>query len=605
MKAWYCLPIFGILIFSLTGCSARKSPSELARQLEQSVVLINYKNRGGHGTGFFVPGNKDRCTVLTARHVVAASEELKLKTNDDEIWEVSNIQRFANHDLAVLTFTPDGSKCPYRALELGNSNTVRRAQRLYISGYYNSSGRLVNHFVSGEVTAIDSLPDGYGIAYQAVTTKGMSGSPVINLAGEVVAVHGRSDVEITRLAEIEGFPEPQLQSDEIIERGARIGTFKWGIPINLYLDNIPEEKLEARASLSAEDFYNQGNDLLFASEKYQEAIASYDQALEIKPDYAKAWHNRGFALDELGRSEEAIASYDKALEIKPDYATAWNHRGNSLADLGRHEEALDSYNKAIEINPNYTKAINNQEDILKYLNNIPKEKPEAIPSLSAEDFYNQGNDLLFASELDRYEKAIASYDKAIEINPDKDSAWYNRGIALRKLGRYEEAIASYDQAIEIKPDYAVAWVGRGNALDELGRYEDAIASFDKAIEIQPDDHKAWDNRGIALGNLGRHQEAIASFDKAIEIKPDYANAWYNRGISLRKLGRYEEVIASYDKAIEIQPDDHKAWNNRGFALENIGRYEEALDSYDKAIEINPNYTTAINNRKNMLKKLKP
>jgi superkiller protein 3 len=54
----------------------------------------------------------------------------------------------------------------------------------------------------------------------------------------------------------------------------------------------------------------------------EEAIASYDKALEIKPDFHEAWNNRGNALDNLGRLEDAIASYDKALEIKPDYHEA-------------------------------------------------------------------------------------------------------------------------------------------------------------------------------------------------------------------------------------------------------------------------------------------
>jgi Flp pilus assembly protein TadD len=58
----------------------------------------------------------------------------------------------------------------------------------------------------------------------------------------------------------------------------------------------------------------------------EEAIASYDKALEIKPDFHEAWNNRGIALGNLGRWEEAIASLDKALEIKPDLHEAWNNR---------------------------------------------------------------------------------------------------------------------------------------------------------------------------------------------------------------------------------------------------------------------------------------
>jgi len=79
-----------------------------------------------------------------------------------------------------------------------------------------------------------------------------------------------------------------------------------------------------------------------------------------------------------------------------------------------------------------------------------------------------GNNLYYLGLL---EKAIASYDKAIEIKPDYHQAWNNQGVSLGNLGRYEEAIASYDKAIEIKPDYHQAWNNRGVSLDDLGRYE--------------------------------------------------------------------------------------------------------------------------------------
>ncbi|WP_446356957.1 tetratricopeptide repeat protein, partial [Coleofasciculus sp. A1-SPW-01] len=65
-------------------------------------------------------------------------------------------------------------------------------------------------------------------------------------------------------------------------------------------------------------------------------MASYDTALEIKPDDYYDWYLRGIALSYLGRYVEAIASYDKALEIKPDYQSGWSHRGNALSFLKRY-----------------------------------------------------------------------------------------------------------------------------------------------------------------------------------------------------------------------------------------------------------------------------
>ena len=55
----------------------------------------------------------------------------------------------------------------------------------------------------------------------------------------------------------------------------------------------------------------------------------------------------GLSLSDLGKHDEAIASYDKVLEIKPDDHEAWYSRGNSLRTLGKHDEAIASYDKAI------------------------------------------------------------------------------------------------------------------------------------------------------------------------------------------------------------------------------------------------------------------
>jgi superkiller protein 3 len=221
---------------------------------------------------------------------------------------------------------------------------------------------------------------------------------------------------------------------------------------------------------------------------YEEAISSYDKAVEFKPDYHQAWNNRGYSLGNLGRYEEAISSYDKAVEFKPDYHEAWNNRGYSLDDLGRYEEAISSYDKAVEFKPDYHQA-----------------------------WYNRGISL---DNLGRYEEAISSYDKAVEFKPDYHQAWYNRGNSLGNLGRYEEAISSYDKAVEFKPDLHEAWYNRGISLGKLGRYEEAISSYDKAVEFKPDKHEAWYNKACSYSLQGNIEQAIENLKTAISLNLD-------------------------------------------------------------------------------------
>ncbi|NQV69011.1 MAG: tetratricopeptide repeat protein, partial [Pseudohongiella sp.] len=68
--------------------------------------------------------------------------------------------------------------------------------------------------------------------------------------------------------------------------------------------------------------------------KLQEAVTSYEKAIQLKPDYEEAYSNRGAALQELGQFDEAVASYDKAIRLRPNYAKAYSNRGNALKDLG-------------------------------------------------------------------------------------------------------------------------------------------------------------------------------------------------------------------------------------------------------------------------------
>lgn len=121
------------------------------------------------------------------------------------------------------------------------------------------------------------------------------------------------------------------------------------------------------------------------------------------------------------------------------------------------------------------------------------------------------------ASLDHYKKAFGTSD-TIGRQSGNHNAWYNRGEALANLGCYEEALASFDKAVEIQPDEYAAWVFRGVVLIHLNLYEEALSSCNKALEIQPDDREAWTFRGAALSHLGRYEEAYRSYDKALGIE---------------------------------------------------------------------------------------
>jgi len=175
-------------------------------------------------------------------------------------------------------------------------------------------------------------------------------------------------------------------------------------------------------------------------------LGAAEQSIQLKPDYAEAWSNRGNALKDLKRYDEAIASYDKALSLKPDYAEAWSNHGIALKDLKRYDEAIASYDKALSLKPDY-----------------------------AEGWFNIGITL---NELKRYDEAIASYDKALSLKPDYHEAWSNKGNVLNELKRHDEALAHYDKALSLKPDYAEASWNKSLSLLLQGDFENGLPLYE-------------------------------------------------------------------------------------------------------------------------------
>ena len=108
----------------------------------------------------------------------------------------------------------------------------------------------------------------------------------------------------------------------------------------LYADNAPEIPQQAMK-------LNQRGLSHLHKKEYDQAIASFREALQIQPEYPDALDNLGKALDATGKDAEAMADFDKAIKIAPNNAAAYADRGMALFHEGKYEEAAASYRQAI------------------------------------------------------------------------------------------------------------------------------------------------------------------------------------------------------------------------------------------------------------------
>jgi protein O-mannosyl-transferase len=269
---------------------------------------------------------------------------------------------------------------------------------------------------------------------------------------------------------------------------------------------------------------NLGFALLEIPGRLPDAIAEYQAALRIRPDYVEAHYDLGNALVKAGRLPEAIAEFQAAVRIAPNYADAHNNLGNVLFEAGRLSEAIEQFHIALRIKPDYAEAHN-----------------------------NLGNALMQSGRLS---EAAVEFESAARIRPDYAEAHNNLGNALARIpARLPDAAAEYQKALHIRPDYAEAHNNLGNALSQIpGRLPDAIAEFQAALRIRPDYAEAHNNLGGVLLSSGRLADAIAEFQAAVRLRPDLPDAHYNLANAWLQAGRPEDAIAEFEAVQRIRRD---------------------------------------------------
>ncbi|HEY9881639.1 MAG TPA: serine/threonine-protein kinase [Leptolyngbyaceae cyanobacterium] len=196
----------------------------------------------------------------------------------------------------------------------------------------------------------------------------------------------------------------------------------------------------------------------------------------------------------------------------------------------------------------------------------------------------------------RYQEAIAAYEKVLQLQPSQDQIWFKQGLAFEALENYEAAVMAYDRVLQLRPQDYLAWLKRAKALEALNRLEGALASYDEVLRLQPDNYWAWCDRAQVLEKLGRDEEAVVAYDRAVNLKPDFSFAQERRKHMLRGLQRveqlyqlqhYDEAIEACDRAIEANSADSTAWLMRAMALENLERLKEAALSYERVVRLQP------------------
>jgi tetratricopeptide (TPR) repeat protein len=152
----------------------------------------------------------------------------------------------------------------------------------------------------------------------------------------------------------------------------------------------------------------------------------------------------------------------------------------------------------------------------------------------------------------RSRQAFKQNLEAATLNPADASAHYQLGLIYQKRGEQDAALASFQRAVEIDQREVDAHYQLGRIARQQGRLDEAIRHFEDVVRLEPShsQNEIWRETGLVYYDAGQFQDALDMFDKFLGKRPSDAEAQYWRGMTLHKLGRESEAAQEMQNCVE-------------------------------------------------------
>jgi tetratricopeptide (TPR) repeat protein len=206
----------------------------------------------------------------------------------------------------------------------------------------------------------------------------------------------------------------------------------------------------------------------------------------------------------------------------PDNPRVHFDLGNRFREKGLLGEAIREYRIAIKFDPYHA----------------PFHKELGIAYCQEGDLKEALNEMEMAFQLDNHLPKLAE-------------AYNYLGYAFRDKKLYDKAIASWSKAVQLKPDYSEVYYDLGNTYADVRKNEESILAYKKAIETDPNYLEAYNNLASVYTVTGKIDKAIDLWNKAVQISPNFAIAHFNLAVFYFQKKEYGLAIKHCDKVIAL------------------------------------------------------
>jgi tetratricopeptide (TPR) repeat protein len=195
-----------------------------------------------------------------------------------------------------------------------------------------------------------------------------------------------------------------------------------------------------------------------------------------------------------------------------------------------------------------------------------------------------------AAQEEKWEEAIASYRRALALDPEHKASLFGLAAAYRRTGRADEALVGFERLLAIAPQDSKAAIAAADLLVEKGRRPDALALLERASKAAEAPPILANQLGELLAEEKRTDAARAEFERAIAANPELAQPHFNLGVLAEESGDAATAVRRYEETLALQPKHLQALFNLGRLAGATGDRARQEALWRDAIEAHPDFT---------------
>lgn len=291
---------------------------------------------------------------------------------------------------------------------------------------------------------------------------------------------------------------------------------------------------------------------------YHDLETLWRDTIAKNPSAWIAHNNLGLVLEEKGDTDGALASYEAALNLRPEYPEALSNKANLLVGEKRTDEAISLYEEALRLRPDFPEAHHNLGAVLLSKGDRRGVEHYRRMFASKPDFPLSVADAVLLARAGEWADIVRKWGDKLRFSKDSANLRYELGGRFADAGLVPEAIAQYQEALKRDPAMGSAHNEIGSLLATSGKVSEAMSHFEQAVRLSPEFAPAYYNLAQARTLQNQPAAAIETLRQLVARHPRDADAHAALGDALARQGDSAAARQAYEEALRLNTNHETA-----------------------------------------------